>query len=610
MIRVLEKQVAARIAAGEVVERPLSIIKELMENSIDAGATNIVVEIKNGGKSYIRITDNGQGINGNQVALAFERHATSKISSDNDLKNIHSLGFRGEALPSIASVSKLEMITKTKEEKVGSKIVIQGGIIVEKLPIGCPEGTTIIVEDLFFNTPVRQKFMKSDSAESGLIIDFLSKISLAYPWLKIRFINNNKSLFSTPGRGDILQTLATVYGSDIGEGLISLDYTKEGYSIKGYVSSPDKSRTNRSFQVFFVNGRWVQSKIMSKGVEEAYERRLFDGRHPLAFLFLEVEPGNLDVNVHPNKKEVRFEEELKVVDFISTAIKSALDRKEAIPNITVKENIFVLEAEKPKTGDDLSEPKLNNTNTWNILPGFKASEQVDIKSLLSTIKEKPIENQENPVPTQDCSATDQELKISENLNNKRFDPRDLQALTSIFGTYILAIDSDSFYMIDQHAAHERVFFEKFMAAYKSQEFHSQPLLLPFVVNLSISANYDSQLWLDVLTKMGFSLAEFGPKSYRVEEIPAFMEISQSQSFLDFFFDNLSESVSLENPYLVEKIITRSCKSAVKGNDILDPLEINKLLEDLGNCESPYSCPHGRPTIIKLTKSDIERLFKR
>ena len=368
MIRVLEKNVADKIAAGEVIERPVSIVKELVENSIDSGADSIIVEIKNGGKSYIRVTDNGCGISRNEVETAFLRHATSKIETAKDLNAIETLGFRGEALASIAAVTHTELVTKTREAKVGTKLLIHGSEVLSNSGTGCPDGTTIIITDLFYNTPARQKFLKSDSAESGQIIDFMSQIALAYPNIRFRFINNGNIAFSTTGKGDILNAILSVYKLSEYKDLVAVDHRENAGSITGYISKPSLSRTTRRNQIFFVNGRVVASKVIERGVTEGYKERLFEGRYPVAFLFIFTDPERLDVNIHPNKREVRFDNENEIIELVSHAVKETLGTKAAV--IEAKD-IFKDEVSTPIKSKD------------------RAENQIDIKQILSTKRELP-----------------------------------------------------------------------------------------------------------------------------------------------------------------------------------------------------------------------------
>ncbi|MDD3169667.1 MAG: DNA mismatch repair endonuclease MutL, partial [Eubacteriales bacterium] len=409
----LPKHVADKIAAGEVVDRPLSIVKELVENSIDAGADSVTVEIKNGGKSYIRVTDNGSGIEKQDVTLAFKRHATSKIKSASDLDHISSLGFRGEALASIAAVSRVELITKTAGDKSGIRVKLEGGEILEKEDTGCPEGTTIIIEDLFFNTPARLKFMKPDATESTLIIDFISKMTLAYPRIRIRLINNGNILFSTAGKGDIYSNILTIYSKETGDKLIHLEEDWEEMRLEAYISAPNHSKTNRKSQIFFVNGRSISSKVMDNAVADAYLEKIFEGRYPIAFLFLQLAPEKLDVNIHPNKKEVRFENERLVRDFITDSIRRNLQTKEAIPEIRNR-NLFA-------------------SGTKDERENQKSEAQVDIKSLLS--EQRRQEQKRNlPVEAQKQGSLEvKEEKGSYRTDHQRKEPENQRLKPDISG---------------------------------------------------------------------------------------------------------------------------------------------------------------------------------
>lgn len=645
----LPKNVADKIAAGEVVDRPLSIVKELVENSIDAGATSVIVEIRNGGKSYIRITDNGGGIEKDDVDLAFKRHATSKIKNASDLDHISSLGFRGEALASIAAVSRVELITKTAGEKSGIRIKIEGGEILEKEDTGCPEGTTIIVEDLFFNTPARLKFMKPDATESTLIIDFISKMTLAYPHIKMRLINNGNILFSTAGKGDIYSNILTIYSREIGDKLIHLQENDGQMSLEGFVSAPNNSKTNRKSQIFFVNGRYISSKVMENAVTDAYMEKLFEGRYPIAFLFLSVDPEKLDVNIHPNKKEVRFDDERLVREFIAQAIRNNMKSKEAIPEIKEK-NIFKFQNSVTDTGPSQTPQKDTNTGgTGNNLK--RTEEQVDIKKLLSEQRRQEQEAAENRLAEKEGPAVSQKTddqkimeeeeayqpeKVQVAIAEKDLEPRgkiykrirlaavsadkeppmadfDIRELTvtgSIFGTYITAVDENSLYLIDQHAAHERVFYEQLLNQYQNEEKAQQLILTPVVINVTHAVKNDTGEMLDFLGNLGFQIEEFGPTAYIMKAVPVFMELDEAKDFIDYILDNVSEEADLENQKKIGSIITNACKKAVKAHDVLDKQEIDRLMSDLAGTKNPYSCPHGRPTFIRLKKYEIEKMFKR
>ncbi|MDD5927009.1 MAG: DNA mismatch repair endonuclease MutL [Firmicutes bacterium] len=600
MIKVLEKNVADKIAAGEVIERPISIVKELVENAVDAGADSIVVEIKNGGKSYIRVTDNGCGIPCEEAETAFLRHATSKIETAMDLNSIETLGFRGEALASVAAVTRTELITKTTDNKTGTRLVIHGGMVIANEQTGCPDGTTIVVTDLFYNTPARLKFMKTDSAESGLVIDFVSQMALAYKNIKFRLINNGRILFSTLGDGNRLNTILRVYSDVDARNMVPLDFREGGLYAEGYISTPAFSKTTRSSQIYFVNGRVVSSKVIERGVSDGYKERLFEGRYPVVYLFLQVDPHTIDVNIHPNKREVRFDEEALIINFISRAIKKSLSTKDAVVDAG---NIFKdmdRRISPSKVYERVFEPFREKTEEYAC---EKTDEkQVDIKQLLSTIK--------NPVSSPFPEPIGEPVLDIYRPQLKPFDFSELQVTGVIFDTYITAVDGHNFYLIDQHAAHERIFYERLVGEYESAVKERQPLLMPLIINLSLAVSENRFDWLDALSKMGFTIEEFGPGTFRITEIPMFMEMSEAEDFINEFIENINNSTDLSNRIVIDKLIMMSCKAAVKANDKLNSEEVNTLIKDLSYCVNPFSCPHGRPTFIKLTRYEIEKMFKR
>lgn len=607
MIRVLEKNVADKIAAGEVIERPVSIVKELVENSIDSGADSIIVEIKNGGKSYIRVTDNGCGISRNEVETAFLRHATSKIETAKDLNAIETLGFRGEALASIAAVTHTELVTKTREAKVGTKLLIHGSEVLSNSGTGCPDGTTIIITDLFYNTPARQKFLKSDSAESGQIIDFMSQIALAYPNIRFRFINNGNIAFSTTGKGDILNAILSVYKLSEYKDLVPVDHRENAGSITGYISKPSLSRTTRRNQIFFVNGRVVASKVIERGVTEGYKERLFEGRYPVAFLFIFTDPERLDVNIHPNKREVRFDNENEIIELVSHAVKEALGTKAAV--IEAK-NIFKDEVSTPIKSKDRAE---NQIDIKQILSTKRALPQV--KETLRPYQETRTEEQkqEQPLVKEEREQTLPQKKAEISIEKpflQPFDFDELELTGAIFGTYITAVDEKNFYLIDQHAAHERVFYEKLVSEYLASEKVRQPILTPIIIEVPLAVKENEYDWLDSLTEMGFTIEDFGQNSYVIREIPTFMDLSEAEDFVKIYVDNVTEGTNLNNTVVINKLITKSCKSAIKAHDYISMEEMKALLDQLKRCRNPFSCPHGRPTFIKFSQYEIERMFKR
>ncbi len=616
-INLLPAEISEKIAAGEVVDRPLSIVKELVENSVDAGADSIVVEIKNGGKTYIRVTDNGVGIPSSQVEKAFQRHATSKIKSAEDLDRIGTLGFRGEALTSISAVSKVELVTKTAVEKTGTRMTIKGGRTLEVAPAGCPDGTTIIVTDLFYNTPARLKFMKTDGAEGSLIIDFISKMALAYPHIRFRMISNGTALFATRGNGSVYSNILTIYSKQTGSSLIEIEEREGEYRLQAYISPPDVNRPNRRGQVYFVNGRSVTNKILETAVSAAYRERMAEGRNPLIYLFLWVPPNRVDVNIHPNKKEVRFDDNNEIAQFITDALIKGLKSQEGLSSLKIKEPFRIKNHQRNAAE---RESKKEATD-----------EQVDIKSILSTLRrgeekiyekegaseiapvleesenylDKPLET--SPVTTE--SATTSPTDIAEK-PNKVFQLGELRPLGAIFATYILAVDDEHFYLIDQHAAHERVFYEKLLAQYDRDDKETQLLLAPEILETSPAAANSAELWMDPLFRMGFEIESFGVKAFVIKGIPYFMDLSQARNFLEGYMGEMEITGAVIDQTKLDKIITKSCKSAIKANDKLDMEEIRQLLKDLSQAENPLSCPHGRPTLLMLSRQDIERLFKR
>lgn len=634
MIKVLEKQIADKIAAGEVVDRPVSIVKELVENAVDAGASSVVVEIRNGGKSYIRVTDNGCGISEDQVETAFLRHATSKISNVKDLDAIETLGFRGEALASIGAVSRTEILTKTADAKSGTRVLFHGGEVLTHEQVGCPDGTTLIVTDLFYNTPARLKFLKSDSAESSLIIDFVSQMALAYKDIRFRLINNGAILFSTNGDGNRFNTIVRVYKNVNPKNLTAVHYEEEKLKLEGYISSPAESKNSRSSQIFFVNGRVVNSKVIEKGLMEGYRERIFEGRHPVAYLFLETDPHDLDVNVHPNKREVRFDREADIIDFLARGIKRSLSTEDAIVSGTslFKENSAEYKAESKKEvqvdiktflstlgKNNSAEPEETPQKTPEPAvskPSAPARSASPAKATVSPVTPiSPIAPIAPIAPTAPISPISKSEPEEPHLTIKQaslkpFDFDDLQITGSIFNTYITAVSADTFYLIDQHAAHERIFYEKLVREYEEDEKLHQPIMIPLMLNVSLKAEEDSFNWLTALTKMGYTIEEFGQGTYRVTEIPTFMTLQEAEDFAVDFIEQISESTNLRNTVIIDKLIMKSCKSAVKGGDSLSLEELKALIKDLSRCVNPFSCPHGRPTFVKLTRYEIERLFKR
>ncbi|MBR6443803.1 MAG: DNA mismatch repair endonuclease MutL [Firmicutes bacterium] len=614
MINILDKQTADKIAAGEVVDRPASAVKELIENSIDALSGSITVEIEKGGKTYIRVTDNGNGIPADEIEKAFLRHATSKITKIEDLDFIDTLGFRGEALPSIAAVSRVELISKTRDAETGRRVVLEGGKIVDSGPVGCENGTTIIVRDLFYNTPARLKFMKSDNAESRQIIELVSQLAMAYPNIKFRLINNKNVLFSTRGTCKREDSILTIYGKVTGRDLIFFNSGAAFMEMEGYVSDPGVSFPTRKQQIFFVNGRVVESPVISKAVAKAYEERLFKGRFPVAFLFIMIDPAQIDVNVHPNKREIKFHDEEQVAEFIRDSVRNALLSKESIPEIKAKD-IFTKKEEpedaplkKDEKQEDmrsyLSQIRADETaEKVKETPEFSAPEDSgeSIKGGKDTAADEAVPAEPEPSAVPDDTAGEEKPAL---------DISDITIIDTVFDTYILARDSENFYMIDQHAAHERIFFEKFLAEYRNSEKATQQVMIPLMVDIPAAAKNSDVPIAEALGKLGFEAEEFGPVTYRITGVPAFMELDEAERLVRDFIDEAPEAEWYQNEEQFLKVATRACKNAIKGHDRTSPEEREQLLHDLSRCGNPYSCPHGRPTFIKMSQYQIEKMFKR
>ncbi|MDD6919716.1 MAG: DNA mismatch repair endonuclease MutL [Eubacteriales bacterium] len=678
MIRVLDKKVADKIAAGEVVERPISVIKELVENSIDANSTKITVEIKNGGKSYIRITDNGDGIENEECRIAFLRHATSKISDASDLYAINTLGFRGEALASICAVSRLELVSKKRENSVGQKIHIEGGDIIEDMVCGAADGTTIIIRDLFYNIPARLKFLKNDRAEASAIITFVTNIALAYPHISIRLVNNENTLFVTRGNGDRLKAIQAVASGDISSNLLPVSYKNEDLSISGYISRVDLSKTTKKNQVFFVNGRVVDNKIIENAVSRAYSDRLFDGRYPVCYLFLEADPASMDVNIHPNKMQIKFYDNTKVENAVYEAIIETLRSREAVPELEIKATKSSNTYTDKSRSDDafkineietevIEQIKGNDSYTGNSFyteKGFSRVRENSIESIFGDYRlnieeqeeksenrnvenderENKYRNVENDGTENKYNIADkdieiykqieidkqinidkaryknvsnvdlsqQRLSVEEKEEQKGFVLSSLSIHDQIFGTYILLSDGDNLYLLDQHAAHERVLFEEILQKFndKNEDISIQKILVPIIIDVDHSEKNRESEWLECLRNFNFEIEEFGPLTYKVTGIPTYFDLSEAETFLKDFVEMIDEVKSFEDKNTLDKIATKACKAAVKGNDSMDKRDVENLIKSMSFCKNPYSCPHGRPTFIKISKYELERKFKR
>ena len=595
MIKVLESFVADKIAAGEVIERPVSAVKELVENSIDAGAGSIIVEIRGGGKSYIRVTDDGCGISFDEAETAFLRHATSKISGISDLDNIVSLGFRGEALASISAVSRLTMVTRTAEEVSGVKLVLHGGRVVSKERTGCNTGTTVIVEDLFYNTPARRKFMKTDAREASAITELIQQYAVCYAGIRFMMISNGMTQFTTSGDGDTHAVIRSLYPSVARNGLLPV----ESGHVSGYVSDPGSTMSTRKGQLFFVNGRLVSSAVIEKGLEEGYQGRVFSG-FPAALLFIEAEPSDIDVNIHPGKQEIRFLRQDEVKNDIAEAVSKAVMTVAGVPKGFV--NIIESAPEKQLNVD---------------VPVKDKTEQTSIREFLKNLDRqdtyKAPEHAEQPVTTEPEVVREEaevpEVSYAPVSVPAPFDFADLAFKGYVFNTYIIMQGKDELYIFDQHAAHERVFYEKFMRGYNNSAHSPQPVLTAFTINVSNDVYSMSGEWLGDLVRMGYDIEDFGDCTFIVRGIPPYMSVDEAEGFARGYAEAAGEAGG-SNRVVIDKLITRSCKSAVKAHDVLSEHEITGLMSELAKCANPYSCPHGRPTFIRISSYDIERSFRR
>lgn len=645
MIRVLEPFIADKIAAGEVIERPLSIVKELAENAIDAGATNIVVEIRGGGKSYIRVTDNGCGIPAEEVPVAFERHATGKISELDDLSHIETLGFRGEALASICAISRMTIYTKTADSPLGTKMEIQGGRVLPTEPVGVNKGTTMIVEDVFYNTPARRKFMRSDAAEASAIIDLVQKLALFYANIGFQIINNGKTVLTTSGDGDSLHAITRVYPTKDFSNLLEI----HGEYVTGYISDPGVTKTNRTGQIFFVNGRYIKSDVIEKGLMEGYGDRIFSG-HPIAVLFLQVPPDSIDVNIHPNKKEVKFLDAGRIKSDLAQAVRDAIYQERAIPAassvhcISPEENNGSIKESSDSSKQEESQEEVpmvleNNSNITHQHEKTTATkqftEQLGIRDFLSRKRREPdsTANIATVGNTQELASPHTEYtemlydnsnksRVSESQepslripipapSNRLFDFQNLTVCGYVFSAYIITRAGDNLFVLDQHAAHERILYEKLIHQYNQEEHLPQPILTPILLNTSSDVYHGTREWMDVLRQIGYDVEDFGTNTFILRGIPANMDLSEAETFARETIDIQDNEVHLHrNVPAVDKLIMRSCKAAVKANDHLSEREIQELLETLSKCVNPFSCPHGRPTFIRISKYEIERAFRR
>lgn len=628
-IVILDENTANQIAAGEVIERPASVVKELVENSLDAGATSVIVEIANGGKKSIRITDNGHGIEADDAAMVFERHATSKIRTIEDLGRVSTMGFRGEALASVASVAKVEMVTRAENDPSGTRIYIEGGNIISSSPAGAPVGTTFDIKELFYNTPARYKFLKNDSVEAGYINEILTRIALSRPDVSIKLISQGKTVMHTPGNHDLLSAIYSLYGNDIARAVIPVKMSDDGIEIEGFVGKPEISRGNRKFESFFVNGRFIYNRIITTAVEEAYKMKLMQKRFPFAMLKLKVSPEFVDVNVHPAKLEVRFSDEKKVFRVVYHSVSDALysaslirevrendgykrsiEQKAEIPQqIRLPEE--TADGERLKgTGINIRQPSLK----WNVSSSTaeyrqKADEYVREDKIITqnereNIKAPALERVDEKIP--EGSGTEQ--KTSGNDKKRLYNAR---IVGQVFLSYILLEEGEDILIIDQHAAHERICYEKIRKKYSERESFEQGMISPIAVNLSEQEMDRFNQLSGYLRRLGFDVEVFGSRTVLVRTVPYILSSGFSSRDLTDILEKLYVEVSDVSDMIPEETLyMMACKSAIKANRKMTDMEIRGLVDELAKTDGLYTCVHGRPVIISMGKKEFEKRFKR
>ena len=643
MINILDKDTIDKIAAGEVVERPASIVKELLENSIDAGSSSVTVEIKNGGIDLIRITDNGCGIPSGEVKKAFLRHATSKIVSDKDLISIKSLGFRGEALSSIAAVSRCEMITKTRDELTGVRYYIEGGTEAEFEEIGAPDGTSIIIRDIFYNTPARRKFLKTASTEGAHISELVEKLAMANIEIAFKFISNGQIKLQTNGCGNLKDIVYQLYGKEISKALCNVDYEKNGIKIRGVVARPEVTRSSRSLENIFVNGRYIKDNIISKAVEDGFGDRLMQHQYP--FCALNFDLDGVDVNVHPRKMEVRFSDRNFVYENTKEAVEEIFITQSAVREVPVgktsnEKKVFVNTPEpfENKRRDmsevpekvsqdkyeDITKDTLHSTgsddeikwtlpkeNMYNPKDDMSFIKDENTKRVYSdindlsnkSIKEVNVGNIDDANPS---GIKPSQLSFFESESKKY-----MKVIGQVFDTYWIVQLENEMYIIDQHAAHEKVMYERLLKESKANKLSSQMINPPIIVTLTDLEKNVLNEHMDEFRGIGFDIEEFGGKEYKINAIPnIFPSIPKAELFNEMLSDSTNYDVISPSELILAKVASMSCKAAIKGNMRISLLEANELFDELLSLDNPYNCPHGRPTVIKMTKQEIEKKFKR
>lgn len=652
-IALLSQETIDKIAAGEVIERPSSVVKELVENAIDAGSSAVTVEIKEGGISFIRISDNGCGIEREQIPLAFLRHSTSKIKSVEDLFTVTSLGFRGEALSSIAAVSQVELITKTNGDFTGSRYLIEGSKEVSLEEIGAPDGTTFIIRNLFYNTPARKKFLKSAQTEGTYIHELMQRMILSHPDVAFKFIMNNQVKLQSSGNGNIKDIIYHLYGRDITKALLPIAHESELFKVSGFIGKPMISRGNRGYELYFVNGRFIRSQILSKAIEDAFKPFLMQHQYPFTVLYFEIDSSLLDVNVHPTKMELRFSNQQELYREVQSILSAALVHRDIIPEVPVdtpKKN----EMEVPKIEKVMPEP-FEQKRLEEIRKAVRKDSPYEIKypvsrpmgtgsvssatqeKLLDTIKSMPPEDmmeeriRKEPLPEQSKKETEKELakeayvlreeetygakpegSYEQGSFLKEEEMAKQKIIGQLFDTYWLVEYNDRLFIVDQHAAHEKVMYEKLKKQFEKKEFTSQAISPPIVITLSMREAEILERFKEQFTKLGFEIEHFGGAEYSICGVPGNLYRLNTKDVLIEMLDELTDGISerVTADVILDKIASMSCKAAVKGSQRLSLPEMEQLMKDLMKLDNPYNCPHGRPTIIAMSKYEIEKKFKR
>ena len=667
-IAVLDQNTIDKIAAGEVVERPASVVKELVENAIDAGATAITVEIKEGGISFIRVTDNGNGIPREQVRLAFLRHATSKIQKVEDLLQISSLGFRGEALSSISAVSQMEVITKTPEDMIGVRYVIEGGREKSLEEIGAPNGTTMLVRNLFFNTPARAKFLKTAMTEAGYVSAYMEQLALSHQDISFKYMVNGQMRLHSSGNSNLKDVIYGIYGRDITRELLEVRFEQPGILIEGFIGKPVISRGNRNFENYYINGRYVKSKILMKAIEEAYKPYMMQHKYPFVCLQYNISGDEIDVNVHPTKMEVRFQNQGAVYNATYDMITQALAGREMIPQVDLESRKEKREEQKEekKNRERISAPEPFEKGFRKRTEEFQKRQRPENPAAPYPVpeqireerapygREEPVKKEEAAVPvglhlaavypaapeaaplkTHEESGINEEQEISAKENIpispakaekgpapqqlELFDDRLLskkararhRIIGQLFETYWLVEYDNKFYIIDQHAAHEKVLYERFMKEFETREVTTQMVSPPQVISLNLQEDMLLKTHMEVFQRFGFEISEFGGREYSIHGVPAnIYGISVQDLFVEILDSLENENTRQPLDIIAGRIATAACKAAVKGNNTLSFEEADQLIDELLGLENPYHCPHGRPTIISMTRYELEKKFKR